>query len=273
MPFGGLLSAGILGGTSLLSGLFGSSAATKASQQQIAAIQQAIEAAKGQTSNANSSLSDWYNKNIQQLSPYLSLGQTGATQLANLSPFAAPNMADVANTPEYQFAEQQGTKATQDAMAASGGAMGGGAAKSLSQFNQGLASQQYQNAYNNALSTYGTNLNKIMGEVVSGQQSASQAASMGAQVGSQTSGNYMNLADLLTSAYTGQGNAKAAGTVGSANAWTGALSGGANTLASLYGNLYGPNGGYQAWGSTGNPQSQQNPAVLQQSGGSYTGLQ
>jgi hypothetical protein len=53
------------------------------------------------------------------------------------------------------------------------------------------------------------------------------------------------MADL----YTGAGNAQAAGTVGSANAWTGALGGVANGISSAYGlktlkDLYGNKGAF-----------------------------
>lgn len=258
MPFGGLLTAGVLGGTSLLGGLFGSKAATTAAGQQIAAGDKAAGAVQSGTTQANQTLADFYQKNLAQLQPYLNLGGQGvqglSTALAPGGPltqgfgaFTGPSPADVASDPGYQFALSQGQKGIEQSGAAKG--LSGGTLKDLAEFTTGAAGQQYNNAYERALQSYNTNFNtfntgqtnlynRLLGITDTGQQSAGQSANLGQATAQGTSNNFMNMADILANTYTGQGNAQAAGTVGSANAWTGALAGGANTLASLYGNLY-----------------------------------
>lgn len=240
MPFGGLLTVGLIStGGSLLGGLFGSRSASKAAAQQAAA-----------TDKASGTIQDFYNKNMQTLSPYQDAGAQGLSQLrqflapgdrgtAQYGNFTPPDPNQVANTPEYQFAAQQGMKGVLANRAAHGDALGGGAYRALDQFNQGLASQQYQNAFQNALGTYNTNFNtfntngnnlynRLMGLTGIGQQ----ATNIGVGATSDLGANLANL-------YTQKGNAQAAGTVGSANAWNGALGSIGSNLTSLYGQAYG----------------------------------
>ena len=88
---------------------------------------------------------------------------TGMAQNAlNPTAFQAPTAAEAAATPGYQFQFDQGLNALQRSQAATG-ITGGGAAKAAEQYGQGLASTNYQQAYNDALGTYGTNLNTAQG--------------------------------------------------------------------------------------------------------------
>jgi hypothetical protein len=70
--------------------------------------------------------------------------------------FQAPTAEEAAAMPGYQFAFNQGLEALQRSQAATG-ITGGAAAKAAEQYGQGLASTNYQNAYNQALNTYTTN--------------------------------------------------------------------------------------------------------------------
>lgn len=58
---------------------------------------------------------------------------------------------DLTQDPGYQFNLAEGTKAADRAQLARGGYFSGGAAKELSQFNQGLADNTYNTAFNRAL--------------------------------------------------------------------------------------------------------------------------
>ncbi len=105
----------------------------------------------------------------QQIQPYLGLGNQAASTLSSMlsqggqvnpfTYFAPPDPNSVSSTPEYQFQMQQGQRAVQSSAAAQGGLFSGGTLKSLDQYGQGLASTAYQQAYNNSLNTYNTNVN------------------------------------------------------------------------------------------------------------------
>lgn len=114
---------------------------------------------------------------------------------------ATPGMTPaqvMALSPQYQFTEEQGLEGLDNSAAASGGLLSGGHLAAILNYSQGLASQQYQNIYNN-----------LMGVTSLGE-------SAGAMVGN--SGTYAGMG--AGSSAMAAGNAAAAGTVGSANAYS-----------------------------------------------------
>lgn len=187
-------------------------------------------------------------------SPYTTLGAGTANSLAALlapggglagtgfTPFAAPTAAEAAATPGYQFQLQQGMNALQNSAAARGGLLSEGTAKNLENYAQGLASANYQNAFQNALQGYQTNFgaqqqaqnnlyNRLMGATGIGQSSASQLAGL-SQSGAQniagidlTSGK--NIADQINNAAA----ARASGIMGANNAWQNMIGGISNSVS------------------------------------------
>ena len=110
-------------------------------------------------------------------------------------------------TPGYQFQMDQGTAAVNALAGARGGLNSGRTMQDLTTFGQGLANQEYNNYLNR----------------LTGMSGAGQAAA-GAQANAAT-----NAASGVSNALSGIGNAQAAGAIGQANAWTGAL----NNLTAL----------------------------------------
>lgn len=197
MPFGGLLSAGVVGGSSLLSGLFGGKAASKAAQQQQQELQQGINqtgqaVTSGQagvtnattagqgllssatagglqslangTAGANSQLGTSLQSIRSLLSPQ---SAAGASATGGLQSLAGPNgqlsqqfsfnPSDLSKDPGYAFTLQQGQQAIQRAAAAQGGLFSGGTLKSLANYTTGTADQYFNDAFNRAQSTFNTN--------------------------------------------------------------------------------------------------------------------
>ena len=70
--------------------------------------------------------------------------------------FAAPTPESVLSDPSYQFRLQQGTKALEGSAWARGVGRTGGTLKDLMGYGQGLASEEYGNAYNRALQEWQT---------------------------------------------------------------------------------------------------------------------
>lgn len=152
--------------------------------------------------------------NTQQANeaPFLHAGQSAVTNLSSLmapggqlsqgwtGQFQAPTADQAAATPGYQFQLQQGQQALERSAAARGGVLSGGTAKALDQYGQGLASTNYQQAYNNALTQYQQSYNQFQQNQSNlfnrnaslaglGQTTAGQ---LGAQ-GQQAAGNVGNL--------------------------------------------------------------------------------
>lgn len=297
----GFLGALIGGGTSLLGGILGSSAASKAAQQQQQAALNASNFAKNNQNQALGDIGQNLNSQLGALAPYEQAGKSALGNLSDLlgtpgqgllqnwdQSFQAPTAAQAAATPGYQFAVQQGNKALQASAAARGGLLSGGTAKALDQYNQGLADTNYQQVYNNAFQNYQQNYNqfqqgqanqynRLMGQAGLGEWGTGAAVNALGQASGQQVGTLLDTSRTVGQDLTNAGAAAASGTVGSANAWNGALSGIGNAagnyaLLSQLNGQYGPatQSGYNI-GGPGTPQW--NPSYMPPTGGGQSGYQ
>jgi hypothetical protein len=230
------ISAAIAGGASLLgslgSALIGSSAAQKASSQQVALGQQALAQQQGMFNTAQGALSPYYTGASPAAGNTLSsLLTPGANQTATLS-----------QIPGFQFAQDWGQKAVQNIGTTTG--LGGNTLTAGANFATGEAQQGFGSIVNALQNLYST------GAGAAGAL-GSTASNFGQQIGSTL---------------TGIGSSMAAGTLGSANALSTGLTSGASSvgnallLSKLFGGssasgtnalsgIYGPaSGGYSGVG-------------------------
>jgi hypothetical protein len=143
--------------------------------------------------------------------------------------FASPyNASTFYEDPGYQFIQQQGQQQISNQQATTGLALSPSALSAALSYNSGLASQEFNNAYNRSINTQTTQLNELNALSSGGQIATSGVSSAASGLG--TAG---------ASAIAGYGNAGAAGAIGSGNAYGSALNGITN---SAYGAMYG-NGG------------------------------
>lgn len=131
--------------------------------------------------------------------------------------------------PGYAFRLQQGQLANQAALNKVGGFVGGNVLTGLNDYTQGMASQEYGNAFNR----YQTQRNNIYNTLASiaglGQTSQQQANQAASSYGTAAGNIATNLANAQTGLITGAGAAQAAGQVGAANAYGNALGNVGNT--------------------------------------------
>ena len=140
------------------------------------------------TGTANNTANQLLGNQLNNLNPYQQLGTQGAaTQSALMSGNPATESAAVQATPGYQFQLQQGLQGVEQQLGASGGAATGGALKALTQYGQGLASNYYQQAFNNANTMTQTDLQ--------GTGMANQAT--------QNAGNLLNSNTMGSAYYNG----------------------------------------------------------------------
>lgn len=129
---------------------------------------------------------------------------------ALLRPFG---MSDFQADPGYQFRQQEGEKGLQRARAASGGLGSGAFLKDAMRFNQGLATDEYGRSFDRYRLNQGDTFNRLASLAGIGQTATNQTSAAAGNFGSQIGSNII-----------GAGNARAAGQVGSANAWNNAIS-------------------------------------------------
>lgn len=121
-------------------------------------------------------------------------------------------LADFQADPGYQFRLSEGEKGINRAAAARGLFNSGPGYKNLLRFNQGLASDEFTNAFNRNRLSKTDKFNRLASIAGIGQTSTEQ-------LGNQSSVLGQSLANNIT----GAGNARASGYVGGANAITGAI--------------------------------------------------
>jgi hypothetical protein len=155
----------------------------------------------GQYTNANG--------NVQQGSGYLT---------------AQPTMNDLTTLmPNYQFGLTQGLGQFNAGINAGGGAVSGNAIQGGQTFAQDYAGNQLQNAFSN----YQANRQNVASNIFNANNVGMNALGTVSNAGTGTASNVSNMLSSI-------GNAQAAGTMGSANAYTNGLSNISN-YAMLYG--------------------------------------
>ena len=156
--------------------------------------------------------------------------------------FHAPTAAEAAQTPGYQFALGQGLQALDRGAAARGNLLTGGTMEAEQQYGQGLASQTYQQTFNNALTQYqqaynqfqqgqANTYNRLAGLAGTGQVSAGQLGQEGGQAANSVANTILTGNQQIGQQMNNAAAANASGYVGSANAWNSAISGIGNSLS------------------------------------------
>jgi hypothetical protein len=235
----GWTAAAIVGGAYL-----GSQASKKAGETQAGAAREASALSNEQ-----------YQQTREDQAPYREAGYRALGTLertaGNVPGAFKFGAGDYQADPGYAFRLSEGQKALDRTAAARGGLISGSALKAATRFGQDMGSQEYQNAYNRALTGYNTGVasenqlyNRQAGLAGIGQTATNLVGQAGA-ANAATMGNYL----------TGGAAASAAGQVGQANAFNQGLSTylnynqGNNLMNALNANRYGTNYGQFTPGS------------------------
>lgn len=152
-----------------------------------------------------------FNQSRADLEPYRKTGEQALYSLADLSGVPRPVPGggyspgrSFEASPGYQFRLSEGVKALDRSAAARGQLFSGGQLKRLSQYGQGLASDEYNNWANRIASLAGL-----------GQVGSSQSANLATQTGGNLANMSLAGGQARASGYTGAANA-ANSAVGSA---------------------------------------------------------
>lgn len=127
--------------------------------------------------------------------------------------------------PSYQFRLNEGVNALDRGASARGRLSSGAQDKAITRFGQGLASQEYGNAFNRALTSYGVEsdrraneFNRLAGLSGTGQISTGQIVSAGNSLGGRASDSLMASGNALASGARARGDASASAYQGYAGA-------------------------------------------------------
>lgn len=217
-----VVGAGVIGaGASMVAGSEAASGAKSAAQTEsdaatqnennvLAAGRQASQMDLGAIGSANS-----------PLQPYVNLGNQATGTLSNLlsGQNSGQMLQALQSMPGYQFLLKQGLEATQNGFAAKGLGSSGAAMKGAANYANGLAANNYETFYNNALSD----------AQLGGSAAASQSQNI-ANLNQAAANALMGGATGAASLGMAGAAATASGQVGAANALGGSISNAGNTI-------------------------------------------
>lgn len=127
------------------------------------------------------------------------------------TPFTTENWKQL--SPMYNFDVQQGRQGVLNANASQQGSLSGAAAKDLMDYNRSAANQSFGQAFNQYQTQQGNIFNRLSGIAQLGQNAAANTGMQGTQLAGQAAQSATNI-----------GTAQAAGQIGAANAYSGAIS-------------------------------------------------
>ena len=187
-----MIPAAIIG-----SALFGSSASKKAASTQADAANRAADLQMQQ-----------FERQVELQEPWRQAGITALNKLTPLATEYTPfGMDQFQQDPGYAFRMKEGMKALERSAAARGGLLSGGMLRGAQEYGQGLASQEYMNAFNRYQAERNARLNPLQSLAGVGQTATNQLG----QAGQTMAGN-------VGQAMGAAAQARASGYVGGANA-------------------------------------------------------
>lgn len=218
-----VIGGAIAGAGALGSAVISSSAAKSAARTQAEAAARAAALQK-----------EMFDKQIALQEPFRQAGLTGQNRLLDLlglssntgaagygsaaTPFSQTNWMQ---SPGYAFRLGEGMKAIENSAAARGLLKSGGTLAGMQDYAQGLASEEYQNAFNRYYDERNAMIRPLEALRGSAQTASDTMGGAASRYGANAGNIYMDAAQ-----------AAAAGRIGSTNAWSNALGQG----ASIFGN-------------------------------------
>lgn len=190
-----MLPAAILG-----SSIIGGISAKSAGDTQAAATREATAAQERM-----------FKKQVELQEPFRKVGVNALPELVAASKYEPFTMAKFQADPGYAFRLQEGMKALERSAAARGGLLSGATLKGVQEYGQGLASQEFTNAFNRYQAERAARLNPLQSLAGMSQTSANTLTNAAGQLGQNIGSNLIQGGAARASGYMGMANALSGG--------------------------------------------------------------
>jgi hypothetical protein len=175
----------------------------------------ANKAAKAQLQGAREGAAaerEMFERQVQLQEPFRQVGVNALPELVEASRYTPFGMEQFQTDPGYGFRLKEGLRALENSAAARGGLLSGNTMRGITRYGQGLASDEFSDAFNRYQIERNARLNPLQALAGVGQTSTNTLSNAAGQLG----GSLSNLA-------VGAGNARASGYAGMANALAGGI--------------------------------------------------
>lgn len=215
------VAGAIIGGA-----VVGAYSSRQASKAQSRAAQQGIESNERVAQMQIDAQNAMFDKQQELQKPFRDIGLNAQNKLVGMlnGKYARDfSMADYEQDPGYAFRLKQGMKGLESTAAARGGLLSGNALRAASQYNQDMASQEYQNAFNRYQINRSNQLQPWQSLAGMGQTATNVLGNAASQQGAGISNALGQMGQGNAQAYSDMGNARASGYVGATNSLTSGL--------------------------------------------------
>jgi len=220
------MSLGLIGSiASGVIGLFGAKSAADAQEKGARSASRVQDRASIRSLNFQRQT---FNLIRKDLAPSRAIGTAALKELfAARGELTRPfTMADFEADPGFEFRREQGEQAIERSLGPIEDS--GRAIKGALRFNQGLASQEFGNAFNRFQVGQGNRFNRLARLAGIGESSIAQGNAAAAQFGQGAANTAIGAGNAAAGGILNAANARAGGTINATNALTGAISSGIN---------------------------------------------
>jgi hypothetical protein len=152
-----------------------------------------------------------FNRQVELQEPFRQAGVNALPELIEASRYTPFGMEQFQQDPSYGFRLKEGLRALEGSAAARGGLLSGNALRGVARYGQGLAAEEYGNAFNRYQAERAARLNPLQSLAGLGQSTSAQMAGQAGTYGQQMAQNAANMGNIRASSYMNTANALAGG--------------------------------------------------------------
>ena len=188
--------AGWVAAATVGSALIGANASSRASKAQMQA-QREGDAAQERM----------FNRQVELQQPMIDVRNNMLPELVEAARYTPFGMEQFQQDPGYGFRLKEGLRALESSAAARGGLLSGNQMRGVTRFGQGIAADEYTNAFNRYQAERQARLGPLQSLVGLGQTSANTIGSATGAYGQQLAQGAATMGNIRASGYTNQANA------------------------------------------------------------------
>ena len=154
---------------------------------------------------------EMFERQVQLQEPFRQVGVNALPDLVAASQYTPFGLEQFQADPGYGFRLKEGIRALENSAAARGGLLSGNTMRGITRFGQGLASEEFGNAFNRYQAGFTSKLNPLQALAGVGQTSSNTLSNAAGQLGTNLSNLAVGGANARASGYAGMANALSSG--------------------------------------------------------------
>ncbi len=152
-----------------------------------------------------------FNRQVDLQEPFRQVGVNALPDLVAASRYDPFTIDKFQASPSYGFRLKEGLRALENSAAARGGLLSGNAMRGITRYGQGLASEEFGNAFNQYQIERAAKLNPLQSLAGVGQTAANTLTGLAGTRGQQMAQNAANMGNIRASSYMNTANALTGG--------------------------------------------------------------